>query len=112
MKVRIQFDNESKKLKPGMLLSVDIKLPAISAPIIPVQALQYSGTKRYVYVIGEDNKATRTQVWLGARIGNQVVIDKGLNIGQKIVVQGIVNMRDGVTVTEVDESGTPIKKDA
>lgn len=112
MTVRIQFDNHSKQLKPGMLLSVNIQLPSVSAPIIPVQALEYSGTKRYVYVIGKDNKATRTEVWLGARIGNEVVIDKGLDIGQKVVVQGIVNMRDGVTVTEVDKNGKPVKKDA
>ncbi|MCL9782806.1 efflux RND transporter periplasmic adaptor subunit [Vibrio sp. S4M6] len=112
MKVRIQFDNRLRKLKPGMLLSVDIQLPSITAPIIPVQALEYSGTKRYVYVIDKDNKATRTEVWLGARVGNQVVIEKGLSIGEKVVVQGIVNMRDGVTVTEVDKNGKPVKKEA
>ncbi|MBW3694552.1 efflux RND transporter periplasmic adaptor subunit [Vibrio sp. T187] len=102
LRVRIHFDNESNQLKPGMLIAANMLFPAIEAPIIPVQALEYSGTKRYVYVVGEDNKATRTEVFLGARIDNQVVIDKGIEIGQKIVVQGIVNMRDGVTVQELD----------
>ncbi|KII80193.1 efflux RND transporter periplasmic adaptor subunit [Vibrio renipiscarius] len=100
LRVRINFQNSELKLKPGMLVSADMDFPAINAPIIPVQALEYSGTKRYVYVIGDDNKATRTQVLLGARVENQVVITDGLTIGDKIVVQGIVNMRDGASVKE------------
>lgn len=85
-----------------------MEFPPIEAPIIPVQALEYSGTKRYVYVIDENNKAHRTEVFLGARVGNQVVIENGLDIGKRIVVQGIVNMRDGVSVSEVDANGRPI----
>lgn len=104
LRVRIQFDNPENQLKPGMLLTTSLAFPAIEAPIIPVQALEYSGTKRYVYVIGSDNKAKRTEVQLGARVENQVVIESGLNIGDKIVVQGIVNMRDGV---QVKEAGSP-----
>lgn len=101
LRVRIHFDNPNDYLKPGMLVSAEMDFPPVEAPIIPVQALQYSGTKRYVYVVGEDNKATRTEVFLGARIDNEVVIEKGINIGDKIVVQGIVNMRDGVQVQEL-----------
>lgn len=111
LRVRIHFANEQRLLKPGMLVSAYMAFPAIEAPIIPVQALEYSGTKRYVYVIGEDNKATRTEIQLGARIENQVVVEKGLEIGQRVVVQGIVNMRDGVQVEEVTIDGRPVKKD-
>ncbi|MGF1908841.1 efflux RND transporter periplasmic adaptor subunit [Vibrio kasasachensis] len=100
LRVRINFQNNDLKLKPGMLVSADMDFPAINAPIIPVQALEYSGTKRYVYVIDSENVAQRTEVILGARIENQVVINKGLSIGDKIVVQGIVNMRDGASVQE------------
>ncbi|GAB2667095.1 efflux RND transporter periplasmic adaptor subunit [Vibrio panuliri] len=100
LRVRIHFSNQDLKLKPGMLVLADMDFPAINAPIIPVQALEYSGTKRYVYVIGDDNVAQRTEVILGARVENQVVINKGLKIGQRIVVQGIVNMRDGANVIE------------
>ncbi|ELL0560094.1 efflux RND transporter periplasmic adaptor subunit [Vibrio vulnificus] len=101
LRVRIQFENPENQLKPGMLLNTALAFPAIEAPIIPVQALEYSGTKRYVYVIGSDNKAKRTEVLLGARVENQVVIESGVSIGDKIVVQGIVNMRDGVLVKEI-----------
>ncbi|EII3002632.1 vibriobactin export RND transporter periplasmic adaptor subunit VexG [Vibrio cholerae] len=111
LRVRVHFPNPDQRLKPGMLMSARIHFPAISAPIIPVQALEYSGTKRFVYVIGEDNVAKRREVSLGARVENQVVIEKGLQIGEKIVVQGIVNMRDNARVSEVTLEGRPLKKD-
>ncbi|CAE6951138.1 Belongs to the membrane fusion protein (MFP) (TC 8.A.1) family [Vibrio sp. B1REV9] len=101
LRVRIQFDNPENHLKPGMLMNASLAFPAIEAPIIPVQALEYSGTKRFVYVVDENNKATRQEVRLGARVGNEVVIESGVEIGNKIVVQGIVNMRDGVQVKEI-----------
>ena len=110
LRVRIKFDNQLDKLKPGMLMSGTLAFPPISAPIIPVQALQYSGTKRYVYVVDSANKAVRTEVLLGARVGNEVVIEKGLEIGQRIVVQGIVNIRDGIAVK--DQLASSEKKQA
>lgn len=111
LRVRVNFPNPEQYLKPGMLMSARINFPAIDAPIIPVQALEYSGTKRFVYVIGEDNVAKRREVSLGARVENQVVIEQGLAIGEKIVVQGIVNMRDNARVSEVTVEGRPLKKD-
>ncbi|OCH16538.1 efflux transporter periplasmic adaptor subunit [Aliivibrio sp. 1S165] len=103
LRIRIEFPNKDFKMKPGMLMAATVDFPSINAPIIPVQALEYSGTKRYVYVIGEDNKVTRTEVTLGARVENRVVISTGLSIGQDIVVQGLVNMRDGVVVKQLEK---------
>ncbi len=109
LRVRIEFPNKDLKMKPGMLMAATLDFPAINAPIIPVQALEYSGTKRYVYVIGEDNKVIRTEVTLGARVENRVVIASGLNVGDEIVVQGLVNMRDGVTVKQLEQNKTEVQ---
>ncbi|MBP3142175.1 efflux RND transporter periplasmic adaptor subunit [Aliivibrio fischeri] len=109
LRVRIEFPNKDLKMKPGMLMAATLDFPAINAPIIPVQALEYSGTKRYVYVVGEDNKAIRTEVTLGARVENRVVIASGLNVGDEIVVQGLVNMRDGVTVKQLEQNKTEVQ---
>ncbi|AUI85715.1 efflux transporter periplasmic adaptor subunit [Vibrio azureus] len=105
LRIRIQFDNPAQHLKPGMLMQAALVFPALKAPIIPVQALEYSGTKRYVYVIDNQNTAKRQEVFLGARVGNEVVIESGVEIGESIVVQGIVNMRDGVQVKEIVAPG-------
>lgn len=103
--VRVDIPNPDHKLKPGMLMSATLSFPKIHKPIIPVQALEYSGTKRFVYVI-ENNKVTRTEITLGVRIEDQIVVESGLVIGQKIVTKGLVNMRDGLAVQVVEE--TPV----
>jgi len=101
LRVRVQFDNQDNKLRPGMLMSANMAFEAINEPIIPVQALEYSGTKRYVYVINEQGVAKRSEVILGARIENNVLIEEGVEVGDKIVVQGLVNMRDGLKVKDL-----------
>ncbi|MGF1695026.1 efflux RND transporter periplasmic adaptor subunit [Vibrio lamellibrachiae] len=111
LRVRVHFQNPETLLKPGMLASASMAFPVIEAPIIPAQALEYSGTKRFVYVIGDDNKAKRTEVVLAERVENQVVIAEGVEIGEKIVVQGIVNMRDGVSVKELNIEESALEKE-
>jgi membrane fusion protein (multidrug efflux system) len=112
LKVRVNFDNPSHKLKPGMLMLAKLAFPAISEAVIPVQAIEYSGTKRFVYVIGEDGLAKRTQVTLGARIKDEVVITAGVDVGQNIVVQGLVNMRDGLKVDDLSAKPSQTTADA
>ncbi|EFP97195.1 membrane-fusion protein [Vibrio caribbeanicus ATCC BAA-2122] len=104
IRVRSRFLNDSLKLKPGMLVSARINFSPVSASIIPVKALEYSGTKRFVYVVGDNDKVDRREVQLGARADNQVVIEKGLLVGEQIVTQGLINMRDGVKVKVLNET--------
>ena len=94
LRVRIEFENKKTQLKPGMLVLANVDFPAVDVLIIPVQALEYSGTKRFVYVIN-DGVVKRTEVKLGERIKNQVLITDGLNKGESIVIQGLVKIRDG-----------------
>lgn len=100
--VRLDIANSAHTLKPGMLMSATILFPPIHKPIIPVQALEYSGTKRFVYVI-IDNKVVRTEIMLGARIDDKIVVESGLSLGQQIVTKGLVNMRDGLKVHIVED---------
>ena len=108
LRVRLLFDNTSQQLKPGMLMSARLVFKAVNEPIIAVQSIEYSGTKRFVYVVMANNKVERREVELGARIEDQAIIESGLNIGERIVVQGLVNMRDGLTV---DDLSTTKKQD-
>lgn len=112
LRVRIDIKNTSGDLKPGMLVQATMQFPPIKAPIIPVQSLQYLGTKRFVYVLGEENRVEQREVFLGTRVDNEVVIEKGLDIGETIVVQGVVNMRDGIQVKVVgeQESGSGVEQ--
>ena len=104
LKVRVNFDNPDHRLRPGMLISARLNFAPVTQAVVPVQALEYSGTRRFVYVVGSDNIARRTRVTLGARIDDQVLIDDGLSLGDTIVVKGLVNMRDGIKIEDVEAS--------
>jgi len=102
LRVRLLFDNKNQQLKPGMLMSARLVFKAVNEPIIAVQSIEYSGTKRFVYVVMSNNKVERREVELGARIKDQAIIESGLEIGERVVVQGLVNMRDGLTIKDLN----------
>jgi membrane fusion protein (multidrug efflux system) len=106
LRVRAKFDNKDNHLKPGMMMSAEIVFPAIRSLIVPVQALEYSDTKRFVYRIGDDNKVVRTEVILGGRIDDSVMIESGVEVGERIVLQGLVNMSDGVKIKDLSQPDT------
>ena len=112
LRVRLLFDNKNQQLKPGMLMSARLVFKAVNEPIIAVQSIEYSGTKRFVYVVMSNNKVERREVELGARIKDQAIIESGLEIGERVVVQGLVNMRDGLTIKDLsieeEQSGTTV----
>ncbi|MBR9728537.1 efflux RND transporter periplasmic adaptor subunit [Shewanella intestini] len=107
LRVRVQFDNPKQHLKPGMMMSAKLTFPATSQAVIPVQAIEYSGTKRFVYLVDDRHVVKRTQVTLGARVDNEVLITQGVNAGDLVVVQGLVNMRDGLNVNVVPSDDQP-----
>lgn len=98
---RFAFDNREGRLKPGMLSRIDFALPTEVRPVIPVQAMEYSGSDRFVYVVDDNNVAHRTLIEPGVRQGNAVAVESGLEVGTRIVVKGLVSIKDGSTVHEV-----------
>lgn len=97
--IEATFPNPEHLLRPGqyarLRAAIDEKPNAILVPQTSVQELQggYS-----VVVIGADNKVKLRSVQAGERIGSLWIIDSGLKAGEKIVVEGLQKIRDGVTV--------------
>jgi RND family efflux transporter MFP subunit len=108
LRIRVKFENKDKLLKPGMMMSAEILFPTINEPIIPVQAIEYSGTKRFVYRLTDNNTVQRTEVLLGGRIDDSVLIESGVTVGDRIVVQGLVNMSDGLKVKDLSLEGKAV----
>ena len=85
-------------LKPGMLLSVTITSKTRMAPAVPELSLVREGETSFVYIVGSDLKVKRSPVKTGARDGNLVEVIEGLEVGDKIVTEGVVKLSDGATV--------------
>lgn len=103
--VYADIKNEKGLLKPGAY----VKMFVTSANpkkriVIPEKAVVQGAEKSSVYVIADDNTVSLREVELGETFdGNQVIL-KGLNVGDKVVVDGTQNrmMRPGATVKVVE----------
>jgi len=97
--IEAEFPNPDHLLRPGqytrMRAEIDQKKDAILVPQTAVQELQ--GTYS-VAVVGSDNKVSLRPVQASDRIGSLWVIDTGLKPGEKIIIEGLQKVRDGVTV--------------
>jgi membrane fusion protein (multidrug efflux system) len=99
------FPNPHNLLRPGQYAKVraatETKLGAVVVPQRSVQELQ--GTYQ-VAVVDSENKVSIRGVKAGARAENLWVIDEGLKPGEKVVVEGVQKVRDGLTVNPVVEA--------
>src|SRR5262245_30898638 len=93
------FPNPKEVLRPGLYAKVravtDQKAGALLIPQRAVQELQ--GTRR-VAIVNADNKIEFRVVKASTRVGTLWVIDEGLALGDRVVVEGLQKVRDGAVV--------------
>lgn len=102
--VQAHVDNRDGALKPGMLLTV--RLPARQRQVlfVPESALLPENARQYVWRIAADDSALRVEISPGVRHDGQVEVVAGLSAGDRVVVEGQGNLRDGRRVQEVTGS--------
>lgn len=89
---------------------VTLSLPAADARRVlaaPRDALVLRGDDVSVYVITEENTAKRLDVRPGVADGSMIEIDGPVNDGDRLVVRGAERLRDGQSVTILDETEEP-----
>lgn len=100
--VRAILPNPERKLKPGLLMTVELQKNARESVCIPESGIVPEGRKHFVYaVVEEDNSliVQKREVFIGTRKEGFVEIKSGLQEGEKIVTQGTMIVRDGAKIT-------------
>lgn len=106
---RAIFANPENVIVPGQFVRVRVELQSFEDAIaIPEKAVTQGPNGPVVYVVGEESTAQARQVELGPVSGGRQIILSGLDAGDRYIVSGLVNLRDGakVNVTNDDEGGT------
>ena len=67
--------------------------------LVPQRAVQELQSLYNVVVVGADNKAAFRTVKVGPRVDTLWVIEDGLKPGERVVVEGLQRVQDGMTVT-------------
>ena len=102
LQVRISVPNPDRLLRPGLFVRVIVAaFENPNAIRIPQQAVQELQGLKTVYVVGAEDKAEARQIVAKYRIGNDWVVDSGLNAGDRIVIEGVSKVRAGAPVKPV-----------
>lgn len=106
VQVRAEIANPDGVLRPGMLLTVDLTLDERDTVVVPEAAIVPSQGKQYVFVVDEESVAQRVEVEIGRRRPGLAEIVTGLVPGQRVVTQGLSQVRPGVRVRILNQEGT------
>ena len=117
--LRARFPNPKGLLLPGMFVTALFDQSVNpAAMLVPQAAVQrdFDGSA-FVYLVGKDNKAVRRKVTAERTVGANWVVTEGLKSGEKIITQGIGNLKAGAPIKPVPAStpqrvGAPAAKGA
>ena len=96
------FANPNNLLRPGGYGRVRASAKTQNgALLIPQRAVIELQGSHQVAVVGSDNKVSMRPVTVAERVGNLWIVTDGLKAGERVVVEGLMKVRDGATVKAV-----------
>jgi RND family efflux transporter MFP subunit len=108
IRVRAVFPNADRRMAPGYFARLRIPgSQAYEALLVRDSAIGDDQGSSFVWVIDETNRASYRPVQLGPLDGGLRVIRSGLKAGERVVVQGLMAVRDGQAVEPREEPMLP-----
>ena len=94
--LRATVSNTDHRFWPGRFVNIRLVLSTIhGAVLVPAAAPQMSAKGSFVYVVKQDSTAEQRQVTLGQRQGDLIVVEKGVEPGERVVTQGQIGVTPG-----------------
>jgi RND family efflux transporter MFP subunit len=108
---RAIFDNPKGLFTPGMFARVRVPgSPPYEALLVPDAAIGTEQTRKFVLVVGADNKVAQKYVELGqATKDNLRVIKSGIAPDDRVIVNGLMRVRPGVVASPHEQGEQPSK---
>jgi membrane fusion protein (multidrug efflux system) len=99
LKIALLFPNPGNVLRPGQYARVRAVMETIpGAVVVPQRAVNELQGNFQVAVVGQDNKVAVRTIKPGVKTGSLIVISEGLQPGERVVVEGLQKVKDGMTV--------------
>ena len=103
IKVRAIIANKALKLRPGMLININVLQQVEKILQLPESAIIPIEDKHYVFVVNEE-KAVRKAIEIGRRHPGMVEVISGLVENEQVVVEGALKLRDGSAVSIIGQA--------
>jgi len=102
IRIAAVFPNPNNLLRPGGFGRVRFSVEtATGALLIPQRAVTELQGSHQVAVVSRDNKVSIRPVTVGDRVGNLWIVTEGLKAGERVIVEGLLKVRDGAVVEVV-----------
>ncbi len=107
VKLKARFTNETDALFPNQFVNVRMKVNTVKdALTIPSGALQQGNQGAFVYVILPDDTVVVRPVKTGARSGDRVAVLEGVQVAERVVLEGTDRLRAGAKVRVIGADGS------
>jgi len=100
VKFRAEFPNPDGTVMPGQFVRVRLDGAALKdALLVPQGAVLTTQQGTMVWVVDDQGVVSPRPVVLGRTEGNGYLVEKGLEAGDRVISEGIIKVRPGMTVT-------------
>jgi membrane fusion protein, multidrug efflux system len=107
VKLRALFENGANRLFPYQFVNIRLTLDTLHGVVtVPTAAVQHGAPGDFVYVVDSENTIAVRKVVLGAQDGDFLAVNSGLAAGERVVTDGLDQLKDGNHVTVRNESAT------
>jgi membrane fusion protein (multidrug efflux system) len=96
LEVQARFPNPRHTVLPGQFGRVRVQVAVQKGAIlVPQKAIQQLQSVQTVYTVGPDDMVQVKPVTTGARVGNDWIVEQGLQPGERVIVEGQQKVRPG-----------------
>jgi membrane fusion protein (multidrug efflux system) len=99
---RVVFPNPDRVLLPGQFVRVRFKgTLKTGAILVPQRAVQQGAKGSIVFVVGNEDKVEMREIQATSWQGNQWIVEEGLHVGDRVIVEGLHKIAPGAQVKPV-----------
>lgn len=99
--LRARFPNPEGLLMHGATGKISVPVSTGNTLVVHQKAVFEIQDRTYVYRVSDDNVISMTPFTAGRRIGHYYLVEDGLSASDRIVFEGVLNLRDGMAIEPV-----------
>lgn len=98
VQLRAEFPNSQLEILPGQFATVHVEAGSQKVVAVPQTAVLQGDLGRFVWVVDSGGKAAQRPVQVGTWVGQDWIINSGINVGDTVILDNLMKLKPGVAV--------------
>jgi len=109
VEIRASFPNPKGVIIPGLFVTLIIEgKEKKNMSMVPQAAVQANQQGKFVLFIDNENKVKQRPVVLGRRVNAMWVVESGLEVNDRVIIEGLQKVRPGVEINPIEKNVDPL----